>query len=563
MRKNIFFLIFGSIVLLGFLLRVVYLDRYPAAVSWDEVSHGYNAYSILTTGADEWGNKFPIFNFRAYGDYPLPLNLYITSPSVAAFGLNEFSIRLPHAILGVLTVIATYFLGMGISKRKSLSLLAAFLVAIEPWTFFTSRIVLQQNLSVFLLTAAMAAFFNRQKNKYLLPISFLFLFLTLFSYHSTRIFSPLILAAGVVVYRGEFLRVLKKGGYKSFFAVLTVVSFFVLSGLIVLAPSARARAQWLFIINQGAINKIEEQRQNSKLPPTLSRLIYNRPVYFVSRFSQNYFGYLSPRFLFLSGGTQYQYSLPSKGLSYLINLPFFYLGVLILLKRAFKGSKDHLFLLAWLLLSPVPGSITSEVYAVTRASVMIPLPQILSAIGAFLVFDYLNKRFRNKFKVLLTALYFVAIYLFAENYLMDYFTDYTTKYSSSWQYGYKQVVEYAKDNYAKYDKIIVSKKYGEPHEFFLFFWPWDPAKYKSDPNLIRFAQSDWFWVDRFDKFYFVNDWDIPKSGTSFVLESKGKVDCSKSACLLVTSPENKPSGWQKLETINFLDGRGAFEIYEN
>lgn len=149
MKRNIFFLIFGAIILLGFLLRVVYLDKYPPAVSWDEVSHGYNAYSILTTGADEWGKKFPIFNFRAYGDYPLTLNLYTTIPSIAAFGLNEFSIRFPHAILGVLTVIATYFLGMGVTKRKSVSLLAALLVAIEPWTFFTSRIVLQQNLSVF------------------------------------------------------------------------------------------------------------------------------------------------------------------------------------------------------------------------------------------------------------------------------------------------------------------------------------------------------------------------------------------------------------------------------
>jgi len=562
MRKNIFFLIFGTIVLIGFLLRVVYLDRYPPAVSWDEVSHGYNAYSILKTGADEWGKSFPIFNFRAYGDYPLPLNLYITIPSITLFGLNEFSIRLPHAILGVLTVIATYFLGMGVSKRKSLSLLAAFLVAIEPWTFFTSRIVLQQNLSVFLLTAAMAAFFNRQKNRYLLPVSFVFLFLTLFSYHSTRIFSPLILAAAIVVYRGEFWGAFKKGGYKSFLTISAVAAFFVLTGLIILDPGARARAQWLFVINQGAVNKIVEDRQNSTLPPTLSRLIYNRPVYFVSRFSQNYFGYLSPRFLFLSGGTQYQYSLPSRGLSYLINLPFFYLGILILLKKALKGSKDNLFLLAWLALAPVPGSITSEVYAVTRASVMLPLPQLLSALGAFFVFDYLNKKFKDRFKIAMTAFYLLAIYLFAENYLTDYFTDYTIKYSSSWQYGYKQVVEYAKDNYAKYDRIIVSKKYGEPHEFFLFFWPWDPAKYKNDPNLIRFEQSGWFWVDRFDKFYFVNDWDIPKEGETFVLESKGKVDCD-SRCLLVTSPGNYPRGWKRLKTINFLNGSPTFEFYSN
>ena len=77
-----------------------------------------------------------------------------------------------------------------------------------------------------------------------------------------------------------------------------------------------------------------------------------------------------------------------------------------------------------------------------------------------------------------------------------------------------------KENYDKYDKIIITKKHGEPHEFLLFFWPWDSQKYQDDPNLIRFEQSNWFWVDRFDKFYFVNDWEIPKEEGVFVLESE-------------------------------------------
>jgi hypothetical protein len=72
-------------------------------------------------------------------------------------------------------------------------------------------------------------------------------------------------------------------------------------------------------------------------------------------------------------------------------------------------------------------------------------------------------------------------------------------------------------------------------------------------------------VDRFDKFYFVNDWQIPKSGYNFVLESKGTFNClpTTGSCLLITSPGNYPKGWSKLDTINFLDGSPAFEIYSN
>ena len=32
--------------------------------------------------------------------------------------------------------------------------------------------------------------------------------------------------------------------------------------------------------------------------------------------------------------------------------------------------------------------------------------------------------------------------------------------------------------------------------------------------------------------------------------------------LLITSPENYPAGWSKIETIDFLDGSPAFEILE-
>ena len=73
-KRNIIFL--AIIVILGAILRFGLLTYNPPSLNWDEISHGYNAYSILKTGMDQWGQKLPIFNFRAYGDYPTTLNLY-------------------------------------------------------------------------------------------------------------------------------------------------------------------------------------------------------------------------------------------------------------------------------------------------------------------------------------------------------------------------------------------------------------------------------------------------------------------------------------------------------
>jgi hypothetical protein len=144
-----------------------------------------------------------------------------------------------------------------------------------------------------------------------------------------------------------------------------------------------------------------------------------------------------------------------------------------------------------------------------------------------------------------------------------YSTSYKTNYSWAWQYGYKDAVTYATENYKAFDKIIVTKKYGEPHEFFLFYGKIDPTLYKNDSQLNRYTQSNWWWVDGFDKYVFVNDWQIPKVGSVFITESKKQFDCGTIRCLLITSPENVPANWKRIKTIYFLDQKPAFELYEN
>ena len=546
--KTKFFIFLLSIVALGAILRLFGLSNFPPSLNWDEVSHGYNAYSILKTGADEWGKVFPMFNFRAYGDYPLPLNLYFTIPFIFLFGLTEFAIRFPQALLGILTIISTYFLAWGLTKNKYVGLVSSFLVAISPWTLFTSRFVVQSNLSIFLLVTGVALFAHRKKKKYFLPLSLILLFLTLFSYHSTRIFSPLLLVGLIFLFKKEFANKV---------VVFISVIFFVVTIIAFINPESRARSKWVFLINESAINKIVENRGKSKLPYAVKRIIYNRPTYFVTEFTKNYLGYFSPKYLFLSGGTQYQFSVPNHGLEYLINLPFFYIGLLLLfIKLKKEKDKNIKLLLLWLLLSPIPASITTEKFAVLRSSTMIPLVEIITAIGLIYVLALVKTK-----KKLLVILYSFLTVVLVARYLSIYFGSYVRDYSWSWQYGYKEVANYIKANYDKYDKIIITKKYGEPHEFLLFFLKYDPGKYRNNPNLIRFFQSDWYWVDRFDKFYFVNDWQAKE----MKLESGGSIDClvPSAKSLLITSPGNSPNGWLNIYTINFLSGEPAFEIYEN
>jgi len=61
MTKKILFII----IVAGFLIRFININNYPPLL-WDEASLGYNAYSILKTGRDEYGKFLPLI-FKSFG----------------------------------------------------------------------------------------------------------------------------------------------------------------------------------------------------------------------------------------------------------------------------------------------------------------------------------------------------------------------------------------------------------------------------------------------------------------------------------------------------------------
>src|SRR5581483_6691207 len=102
---NVKFYIYSLIlvILLGAFLRLYQLGSVPSSLEWDEVSYGYNAYSLIHTGSDEYGGSHPLI-FRAFGEYKQPVYMYLSALSIGSFGLNSFAVRLPSAIFGILTI---------------------------------------------------------------------------------------------------------------------------------------------------------------------------------------------------------------------------------------------------------------------------------------------------------------------------------------------------------------------------------------------------------------------------------------------------------------------------
>ncbi|MBI2018515.1 glycosyltransferase family 39 protein [Candidatus Daviesbacteria bacterium] len=534
MDKKVNIVLFTLILLIAFLLRFYQVNDLPPSLNWDEVSIGYNAYSIFKTGRDEWGQFLPL-SFRAFGDYKLPLYIYLDVPFVAILGLNEIAVRLPSVVSGIGVVVLIFLILKELTKSIYLSLWGMFMSAILPWLVVFSRIALEANLALFLTTASFYLFLLSQRKKKLLPLSAILLGLSTFSYNSSRVLVlPFVILAAIFLFSSSKIK-------EVFIPLVVLLIFISVAFFQALAVDSGARYRWTTILDEGAIESINQLRGSSNLPSILNQLVYNKATYFLVESSKNYLSHFDPNFLFLRGGSNFQFSVPGTGQIYLGMLPFILLGIWQMMKQR---KNWQLFILGWMLIAPIPGAITRDAPHSLR-TIFLTIPLLLSAvIGIKWSKDFLPAKIFHPLSVLTVLVLLGSTYMFWQNYTGDY----RKEYSWSWQYGYKEALEFVKTHQANYDRIVFSKIYGEPHEFVLFYLNYDPHKYQTSKNLIRYRQSDWFWVDRFDKFEFINDWEINDK----VLGMKNT--------LLITSPQNFPANSQILKTINFLDGKKAFEI---
>ena len=555
-RRSRLILLFLTLVALAF--RLYGLNQTPPSLNWDEASHAYNAFSLLQTGRDEWGQKLPLI-FRAFGDYKLPVYIYLTTIPVHFLGMTPLAVRLVSILAGTLAIPLIYFLTLEFfprkrlhifKKRLPLCLVAAGLLTFMPWHFFLSRPALEANLALTFIIAAILYLHKGLKKPGFYFLSALFFGLSLHTYNSARVFVPLILLAFFFIYRRRL-----KFNWQHLLPVILLGLFVAPVAYQFFTGSGTARYSKLAILSPAHVFEIGEARTNSILPPFFARLIHNRPVFFVSQLIKNYLSYFSLGFLTQTNGPQAQFAVPGEHLLTISGYALAAIGLYYLI-TSFKQKKSR-FLLAWLLLAPVAASLTSDPPQAIRPLIMIPVLVLLMVLALKkLLSSTLNSRQKT---VSLGIILLVYISCFA-SYFNNYFNNYRLQYSQSWQYGYSQLYQYLGERDHNVDKIFVTKRYGEPHIFYALHHQTNPVKlWPGSESSIRFYQDGWYWTDKIDNYYFVNDWQIPDDEvTSLPLESGGEISTSNS--LLVTTPEHLPANGDVLKVINFLDGQPAFVI---
>ncbi len=548
-----------GVLVLAFLLRVYQVADYPAGFSPDEAGQGYTAYSLLKTGKDEWGQVFPLAP-RSYGDYRAPLYTYLTVPSVAIFGLNEFAVRLPAVIFGSLAVLAVYllvvelFVKQNMFDKKKLALLSAFLLAISPWHIALSRGAFEPNLPTLLLPLAIWAFLKGLEIKKYMLISGLFFGISLFSYYSARVIAPTLLLFLIIwkIPRDQWVGFVKK----QIFAI-GLFSLFLFTALYTSFIGGNTRVSDVAIFSPtGGWGAVADRRYEAVLQgleDDIARVFSNKVGYTLGQFTNNYLSYLSPQFLFTNGAGESTYGLvPGVGLLYLIELPMVLAGLIVLAKpgTGFAGK----LIIFWLLISFIPAALAKGPgYAANRAALAMPAIQIISAVGALASLSFISHHWNVKKHTLLN--YFVAILLvslifFLENYLFHA----PVQNSRSMSYGWRQVAEYLKNTEGDYSQIIISKRFSEPQIYIAFY-------NQFDPKVVQDASRDWLRYEAEGKL-FVDQLGEYKLGKYIFKTFDYKLESGLGSMLFIGQPQDFPQNIIAQKTVFFPGGKPAILIVD-
>ena len=173
---------------LGAALRLVAIGALPCGLNQDEASAGYEAWALLTSGMDRCGKSWPTL-FISWGSGQNVLMSYLALPFVALFGLSEWSIRVPNALSGCLTLFVFWRLARRTGGAR-FGLLALFLLVINPWHIMMSRWALESNqLPLLLLAGVWCTTMARERPRALLGAAVCFA-LSLYAYGTAFFFLP-------------------------------------------------------------------------------------------------------------------------------------------------------------------------------------------------------------------------------------------------------------------------------------------------------------------------------------------------------------------------------------
>lgn len=484
-----------AIIVLAFILRFYRLASNPPSLYWDEVSIGYNAYSILETGKDEWGKQMPFF-FEAFNEFKFPAAIYLTAFSIKLFGFNDFAVRFPSAISGTIStllmfffikeILTTYVGNNSLKKYKTkLAVFSSFMMAFSMWQLQFSRGLFEANIALMfeLISLIFLMRFLKKPQFFSGIIFFASLFFTIYSY-SVQIFSMLFLPLLFIIFSSLSPKTKLK------YTVIFMIFFMILEVPFILHVMTdkftRFNQVSIFDENTTLQKMISLRRQYGES----SRYFFNQYTAAAINYGKNLLVHLDPRFLYPGRDGNPRHTIDLY-LMYPQELILILLGGVFLL---IKNRRLFFFVMLALIICLTPAAFTREVPHALRSFNSLPCYLVLAGGGLALFLRLRNKFLKYLSFLLLTVCYFI----FLQKYLHAYYFDYPKKSFSAWGMENKLMMQTAKKMDLKNKIVYFTGYYWRPYIYYDYYFKVDPALVQRNNNSTKINNA-WFGNAEFDR----------------------------------------------------------------
>ena len=432
-------ILFWSILLFAFIIRMIGLGSVPTGVNQDEAMAAVDALALSKYGTDRFGMQLPVhFTAWEYGQMSVLLS-YCMIPFIKLFGFTTFAIRLPMVLASVMGVALMYL----ISKKffsVNVSLAVMAFAAINPWNFMQSRWSLDCNLfpHVFLLGFYLLLC-GLEKRRYLY-LSMVFFGLTFYCYGIAVYTVPVFLFvyAAWCLWQKEF----------TFKEVLISVGIF----LAVALPEIL-----VMVINMFGLKTI-----NTPLItiPYFPDSIRSNDILFLN-FSFHQLGRNALSMLkqaFLQRPDYLFNALPRFGTLYHLSIPFTFFGIVMFVVRFFTQKDKRqktldLSMCGYLIMGIWAGLITFEVN-VNRINIIFYPLMFFTVYGIYCLIKVLPR-----IAVYLRNGFIIAYAILTICFLNQYFTDFARDIQTMFNVDFLKIIKEA-DSLEQYDTLYVSSHVG-------------------------------------------------------------------------------------------------------
>ena len=518
-KNNILFK--GVVVLvlgLNLIIRVWGLEVSPTSINWDEASIGYNAYSILTTGKDEYGTYLPL-SLRSFNDYKPALYAYLSIPFIKLMGLSQTSVRMVSVVAGTLSLIPLLLFINILLKKKWWSFLIWMFYCLDPLRLHFSRVSLETNLSMsffsfgawYLLKDKLANGYTASKNMILATI---FLALSAYSYHSARLAVPLLMIF-VLIDPFKYLLNKNKFEWKSLLNLKYVLLFFIL--ILPIFNDFGSQKILTRFTQENIFNKFYPFTPRNMFRFDLNTFLRINPLYYlIGIIAGHTAAYFSPAnysvnfYHWIKNSVMY---VPEFNMLGFWNSILLVPGIYILLKN-FRNTKYRL-VFYWVVAALTLSAITWNWFHTLRSANLIPAIEIISILPII----YLIKLNYSK-KRLTVMLGLLVLFGWQSIFVINNELVYAN-YENQGEYqpgGFKEGTPIISSLIDKYQKIIVDTPHAQGYIFFLFYQMMDPEIIQSIAKNRTYGMDNGNSEIKFGKYEFRKiDWPKDRDLSNTIL----------------------------------------------